>query len=196
KHVILINDLKDVSTFPVQTKTSCIVSIALIAPHRRVKRNILFLSCQTETRINIHAAFDHFLTEQLLSARTSQDAAHDADTLQRHKVSHVLNVAYGVANLFPDQYVYKALPILDLPDTDITAYLGECSSFVDRAREKGGVVLVHCNAGVSRSTSIVIGYLMMREGLTFDEAYGQAKAARPSIRPNPGFHQQLRGYEP
>uniref|UniRef100_G3PCS2 Dual specificity phosphatase 19 n=1 Tax=Gasterosteus aculeatus aculeatus TaxID=481459 RepID=G3PCS2_GASAC len=126
----------------------------------------------------------------------SQDAAHDADTLQRHKVSHVLNVAYGVANLFPDQYVYKALPILDLPDTDITAYLGECSSFVDRAREKGGVVLVHCNAGVSRSTSIVIGYLMMREGLTFDEAYGQAKAARPSIRPNPGFHQQLRGYEP
>ncbi|XP_040035459.2 dual specificity protein phosphatase 19 [Gasterosteus aculeatus] len=126
----------------------------------------------------------------------SQDAAHDADTLQRHKVSHVLNVAYGVANLFPDQYVYKALPILDLPDTDITAYLGECSSFVDRAREKGGVVLVHCNAGVSRSTSIVIGYLMMREGLTFDEAYGQVKAARPSIRPNPGFHQQLRGYEP
>lgn len=51
-------------------------------------------------------------------------------------MSHVLNVAYGVANLFPDQYVYKALPILDLPDTDITAYLGECSSFVDRAREK------------------------------------------------------------
>lgn len=48
----------------------------------------------------------------------------------------MLNVAYGVANLFPDQYVYKALPILDLPDTDITAYLGECSSFVDRAREK------------------------------------------------------------
>ncbi|KAM8859194.1 dual specificity protein phosphatase 19-like isoform 2-T5 [Spinachia spinachia] len=126
----------------------------------------------------------------------SQDAAHDVDTLQRHKVSHVLNVAYGVANLFPDRYVYKTLPILDLPDTDVTAYLGECGSFVDQAREKEGVVLVHCNAGVSRSASIVIGYLMMREGLTFDEAYAEVKLARPSTRPNCGFHRQLRGYEP
>ncbi|KAM6922665.1 dual specificity protein phosphatase 19-like isoform 1-T2 [Lycodopsis pacificus] len=126
----------------------------------------------------------------------SQDAAHDIDTLQRCKVSHVLNVAYGVTNLFPDQLVYKTLQILDLPDTDITSYLGECSSFIDGAREKDGVVLVHCNAGVSRSTSIVIGYLMLGEGLAFDDAYSQVKMARPSIRPNPGFYQQLQSYKP
>ncbi|XP_029305246.1 dual specificity protein phosphatase 19-like isoform X2 [Cottoperca gobio] len=126
----------------------------------------------------------------------SQDAAHDIDTLQRCKVSHVLNVAYGVTDLFPDQLVYKTLQILDLPDTDITSYLGECSSFVDQAREQHGVVLVHCNAGVSRSSSIVIGYLMLREGLPFDDAYSQVKLARPSIRPNPGFYQQLQTYKP
>ncbi|XP_068588150.1 dual specificity protein phosphatase 19-like isoform X2 [Cebidichthys violaceus] len=112
------------------------------------------------------------------------------------QVSHVLNVAYGVTNLYADQLVYKTLQILDLPDTDITSYVGECSSFIDGAREKDGVVLVHCNAGVSRSTSIVIGYLMLREGLSFDDAYGQVKLARPSIRPNPGFHQQLQSYKP
>ncbi|XP_071336067.1 dual specificity protein phosphatase 19-like [Trachinotus anak] len=126
----------------------------------------------------------------------SQDAAHDIDTLQRHKVSHVLNVAYGVNNLFPDQLVYKTLQILDLPDTDITSYLGECSSFIDEARAQDGVVLVHCNAGVSRSSSIVIGYLMLKEGLPFDDAYSQVKVARPSIRPNPGFYQQLQSYKP
>nr|XP_046257112.1 dual specificity protein phosphatase 19-like isoform X4 [Scatophagus argus] len=103
----------------------------------------------------------------------SQDAAHDIDTLQRHKVSHVLNVAYGVTNLFPDQLVYKTLQILDLPDTDITVYLEECSSFIDQAREQGGVALVHCNAGVSRSSSIVIGYLMLREELSFEDAFSQ-----------------------
>lgn len=126
----------------------------------------------------------------------SQDAAHDIDTLRRHKVSHVLNVAYGVDNLFPDQLVYKRLQILDIPDTDITSYLEECSSFIDQAREQDGVVLVHCNAGVSRSSSIVIGYLMLTEGLTFDDAYGQVKQARPTIRPNPGFYQQLQNYKP
>ncbi|XP_067337058.1 dual specificity protein phosphatase 19-like isoform X2 [Channa argus] len=126
----------------------------------------------------------------------SQDAVHDIDTLQRYKVSHVLNVAYGVINLFPDQLVYKTLQILDLPETDITSYLGECSTFIDQAREQNGVVLVHCNAGVSRSSSIVIGYLMMREGLSFDEAYSQVKLARPSMHPNPGFYQQLQSYKP
>ncbi|XP_034754048.1 dual specificity protein phosphatase 19-like [Etheostoma cragini] len=126
----------------------------------------------------------------------SQDAAHDLDTLQRFKVSHVLNVAYGVINLFPDQLIYKTLQILDLPDTDIPSYVGECSSFIDQAREQDGVVLVHCNAGVSRSSSVVIGYLMLREGLSFDDAYSQVKVARPSIRPNPGFYQQLQGYKP
>ncbi|XP_037637844.1 dual specificity protein phosphatase 19-like [Sebastes umbrosus] len=126
----------------------------------------------------------------------SQDAAHDIDTLQRYKVSHVLNVAYGVTNLFPDQLLYKTLQILDLPDTDITSYLGECSSFIDQTREQDGVVLVHCNAGVSRSSSIVIGYLMLREGLSFDDAYSQVKLARPSTRPNAGFYQQLQTYKP
>ncbi|XP_029030695.1 dual specificity protein phosphatase 19-like isoform X1 [Betta splendens] len=126
----------------------------------------------------------------------SQDAAHDIDTLQRYKVSHVLNVAFGVTNLFSDQLVYKTLQILDLPDTDITSYVEECSTFIDRAREQDGVVLVHCNAGVSRSSSVVIGYLMLREGLPFDAAYSQVKQARPSIRPNPGFYQQLQSYKP
>ncbi|KAM9803629.1 dual specificity protein phosphatase 19-like [Neosynchiropus ocellatus] len=126
----------------------------------------------------------------------SQDAAHDADALQKYKVSHILNVAYGVTNLFPDQFVYKSLEILDLPETDITAHLEECSLFIDEAREQGGVVLVHCNAGVSRSSSIVIGYLMLREGLCFDDAFAQVKLARPATRPNPGFHQQLRSYTP
>ncbi|TNM99432.1 hypothetical protein fugu_012465 [Takifugu bimaculatus] len=88
----------------------------------------------------------------------SHDAAHDIDTLQRYKVSHILNVAYGVTNLYPDLFVYKTLRILDLPDTDITSHLAECSSFIDEARKQEGVVLVHCNAGVSRSSSVVIGY--------------------------------------
>lgn len=126
----------------------------------------------------------------------SQDAAHNIDTLQRYKVSHVLNVAYGVPNLYPDLFVYKTLQILDLPDTDITSYLADCSSFIDEARKQKGVVLVHCNAGVSRSSSIAIGYLMQREGLSFEDAYSQVKVARPSIHPNRGFYQQLQSYNP
>lgn len=52
------------------------------------------------------------------------------------QVSHVLNVAYGVTNPFPDRLVYKTLQILDLPDTDITSYMEECGRFIDRARDE------------------------------------------------------------
>lgn len=69
-------------------------------------------------------------------------------------------------------------------------------SFLVLLLRQEGVVLVHCNAGVSRSSSVVIGYLMQREELSFEDAYSQVKLARPSSHPNRGFHQQLQSYKP
>ncbi|XP_032408387.1 dual specificity protein phosphatase 19-like isoform X2 [Xiphophorus hellerii] len=79
----------------------------------------------------------------------SQDAAHDIDTMQRFKVSHVLNVAYGVTNLFPDQVVYKTLQILDLPETDLSSHLEECSSFIDQAKKQTCPTDVCCESAFS-----------------------------------------------
>ncbi|KAJ8012952.1 hypothetical protein DPEC_G00048230 [Dallia pectoralis] len=126
----------------------------------------------------------------------SQDAAHDFGTLKKYKVSHLLNVAYGVENAFPDLFIYKTLSILDLPDTDITSYFQECCKFIDQANAEKGVVLVHCNSGMSRSASVVIGYLMSREGKLFDDAFALVKSARPTTCPNPGFLEQLKGFNP
>ncbi|KAG9349471.1 hypothetical protein JZ751_027916 [Albula glossodonta] len=101
-----------------------------------------------------------------------------------------------VENSFPDLFVYKTLNILDLPDTIITSYFEECSQFIDQAKAEKGVVLIHCNAGVSRSASVVIGYLMSRDRLSFVEAFASVKRARPAICPNPGFLEQLKNYNP
>nr|XP_006636628.1 PREDICTED: dual specificity protein phosphatase 19 [Lepisosteus oculatus] len=125
----------------------------------------------------------------------SQDVAQDFDILKKFKVTHILNVAYGVENTFQDQFVYKQLSILDLPETVITSYFQECSEFIEQVKAQNGVVLVHCNAGVSRSASIVIGYLMSTEGLRFDDAFALVKNARPAICPNLGFMEQLRNYK-
>ncbi|XP_017578371.1 dual specificity protein phosphatase 19a [Pygocentrus nattereri] len=126
----------------------------------------------------------------------SQDAAHDFGTLMKYKVTHILNVAYGVENAFQELFVYKTLSILDQPDTDIISYLQECSQFIDKAKAEKGVVLVHCNAGVSRSVSIITGYLMSREGQSFDDAFSLVKSARPASCPNPGFLEQLKNFKP
>ncbi|XP_049976435.1 dual specificity protein phosphatase 19 isoform X2 [Alexandromys fortis] len=60
---------------------------------------------------------------------------------------------------------------------------------------KDGVVLVHCNAGVSRAAAIVIGFLMTFEEMEFTRALSLVKSARPSICPNSGFVEQLRAYQ-
>ncbi|XP_051480172.1 dual specificity protein phosphatase 19 isoform X1 [Apus apus] len=129
----------------------------------------------------------------------SQDAAHDLETMKKHKVTshvtHVLNVAYGVQNAFLDDFIYKSISILDLPETDITSYFPECFDFIEKAKIQDGVVLVHCNAGVSRAAAIVIGFLMNSERLSFARAYSLVKNARPAACPNPGFVEQLHKYQ-
>ncbi|XP_051842038.1 dual specificity protein phosphatase 19 [Antechinus flavipes] len=124
----------------------------------------------------------------------SQDVAHDLDTLKKHKVTHILNVAYGVENAFLNDFTYKNISILDLPDTNIISYFPECFEFIEEAKLKDGVVLVHCNAGVSRSAAIIIGFLMSTEKITFTSAFSLVKNARPAIYPNPGFMEQLQAY--
>lgn len=60
---------------------------------------------------------------------------------------------------------------------------------------KDGVVLVHCNAGVSRAAAVVTGFLMYSERLSFASAFSVVKNARPAACPNPGFMDQLRQYQ-
>lgn len=51
-------------------------------------------------------------------------------------------------------------------------------------RPSPGGVLVHCMAGVSRSPSVVMAYLMARGGMALAAARSAVKAARPFIHPN------------
>jgi len=62
-------------------------------------------------------------------------------------------------------------------------------------REEGGTVLVHCAAGISRSVSLVLAYLVMHEDMSLNEAYQLVKSRRTIIRPNNGFWTQLISFE-
>ena len=44
-------------------------------------------------------------------------------------------------------------------------------NIADKVREGNGRVLVHCYAGVSRSATMAIGYVMKHFQMTLDESY-------------------------
>ncbi|KAG2432596.1 hypothetical protein HXX76_008936 [Chlamydomonas incerta] len=82
-----------------------------------------------------------------------------------------------------------------MENVDIVSELPDMLSFIDKALAGGGVVLVHCMMGISRSASTVIAYLMWKERIGFVAAAERVYAARPFISPNPGFVLQLRQWE-
>ena len=70
--------------------------------------------------------------------------------------------------------------------------LSLCGDFLEDCRRSQRKVLVHCNAGISRSASVVIGYLISHHDLSYEEAFQLVQASKPSIRPNEGFVKQLK----
>lgn len=55
--------------------------------------------------------------------------------------------------------------------------------------------VVHCAAGASRSTTLVIAYLIKYSGLTLREAFRHTHTGRQCARPNMGFFEQLIRFE-
>ena len=55
-------------------------------------------------------------------------------------------------------------------------------------------VLVHCKAGVSRSVSICIAYLMWKHKMNFTKALELMVQCNPRSKPNNGFRSQLEQY--
>ncbi|KAL6040726.1 Dual specificity protein phosphatase 10 [Balamuthia mandrillaris] len=124
----------------------------------------------------------------------AQEAATNVEGLAHHKVTHILNVATGIENRFPQDFVYLSEPLYDDEQQQIARHFERCFAFIEQGISHSGV-LVHCNAGVSRSASIAIAYLMNKHHLRFEEAYQRVKEAKGDIQPNPSFRRQLLQYE-
>lgn len=62
-------------------------------------------------------------------------------------------------------------------------------------KNANGKVLVHCHAGISRSATICMAYLMSTKRLRMEEAYEFVKSRRRIVSPNFNFMGQLLSYE-
>lgn len=87
------------------------------------------------------------------------------------------------------------IPCLDLPETNLQPVIEKSIEIIESIRSRstnGGCILVHCNAGVSRSAAVCIGYLMKIMNLSFDDSYKLVKSKRECAQPNIGFQKQLK----
>jgi len=70
---------------------------------------------------------------------------------------------------------------------DLSDYLDEATQFIADHIVKGAV-LVHCDAGRSRSVAVVCAYLCRYVGMSWSEAINFVKQRRPEAAPASCFH--------
>jgi predicted protein tyrosine phosphatase len=83
------------------------------------------------------------------------------------------------------------IKIEDVPHENIAFHFDKVNQFIDESLQKGENVLVHCMAGISRSVSLVISYLMYKYKFSYIDALLIIQKTRPIAFPNVGFKNQL-----
>eukprot|EP01006_Ploeotia_vitrea_P007027 TRINITY_DN15669_c0_g1_i1.p2 TRINITY_DN15669_c0_g1~~TRINITY_DN15669_c0_g1_i1.p2 ORF type:complete len:274 (+),score=12.52 TRINITY_DN15669_c0_g1_i1:1360-2181(+) len=128
------------------------------------------------------------------SAITSQE-----QSLATLGITHVVNCTTDVDNCCDESHntqhkaQYVRVPVEDDPTADIGAHLAVSCDFISTAlqAENNNKVLVHCWQGRSRSATVLIYYLMQKDGSAFQDVFNEVNKAR-GIGLNSGFENKLR----
>jgi hypothetical protein len=124
-------------------------------------------------------------------------AASDPGEVRRRGITRIVKMFRDDAE-YPGGYhrhpgvTYAVFPTLDTPEYDIRGDAIEALRFIKEGVDANERVLVHCHAGISRSSTVVLLYLMIYQGLGLDEALDYLTRIRPVVAPNKGFMRHLR----
>ncbi|MCB1119044.1 MAG: dual specificity protein phosphatase family protein, partial [Chlamydiia bacterium] len=117
-----------------------------------------------------------------------------AKELKQRGITHIVCCTEDSVHYHEGKFSYYNVTLTDTDDADITSHLDGAYQFIEKAIKEEGRVLVHCGAGVSRSASVVIAYLMKKEGADYQSTFNFVKTKRPCVNPNRGFVRQLQSY--
>ncbi|KAF7653580.1 hypothetical protein LDENG_00081270 [Lucifuga dentata] len=142
-------------------------------------------------------AYDQEGPVELLPFLFLGSAIHSSrrETLAAAGITAVLNVSSSCPNLYEGELLYLRLTVEDSLAADIRASFSTAIAFINSVKESGGRVLVHCQAGISRSATICLAYLIHTQRVRLDEAFDFVKQRRRVISPNLAFMGQLLQFE-
>ncbi|XP_028813811.1 dual specificity protein phosphatase 8 isoform X2 [Denticeps clupeoides] len=126
----------------------------------------------------------------------SQKDVLNKDLMIQNGITYVLNASNTCPKPeFISESHFMRIPVNDNYCEKLLPWLDKTNEFIDKAKVSNCRVIVHCLAGISRSATIAIAYIMKTMGLSSDDAYRFVKDRRPSISPNFNFLGQLLEFE-
>ena len=126
----------------------------------------------------------------------SQHDAYNKELLKTHNITYELNVSITCPKPdFVQESHFMRIPVNDNYSEKLLPYFPMAFNFLEKVRESSGCALVHCLAGISRSATIAIAYVMQHSKMSYEDAYRYVKSKRPTISPNFNFLGQLVEFE-
>ena len=122
-------------------------------------------------------------------------AGRTDDMLKEKGVTLVINATNGCPMSKKCCVRQVKLKCEDAPGYNLKKHFEDVSGLIQEEKKNGGKVFVHCIGGISRSSSLVLAYLVRYENMTLLDAHTLVKSKRLFIRPNAGFWEQLVQYE-
>lgn len=119
--------------------------------------------------------------------------AHNHQLLLDNGITDIISVApydLDYIDIICHKYIWY-----DISTFDISKLLPETLNLLENLVNNNRRVFVHCQAGISRSATLIIAYLMKSNKMTYIDAYNYVKERRSIIKPNQGFINFLKEYE-
>ena len=122
----------------------------------------------------------------------NMNAALNVEQLRQHGISHVLNVRSKVnwvamVDYEENNIEFAHVLMQDSPSFDMKKNINAAIAFIQTALDVGGKVLVHCNAGISRSPTVVAAYIMANQNVDALCASQLVKNRHTKALPNYSF---------
>nr|CAB3240179.1 dual specificity protein phosphatase 14-like [Phallusia mammillata] len=127
---------------------------------------------------------------------SSGTAVSNKQAVLDKKINCIINATIDLPNRSWNSSIEVIrVPVNDVPHAQIYPYFDKVADLIEQKSRRGERCLVHCVAGVSRSASLCIAYLIKYHRMTLKQAHSHVRHSRPVIRPNVGFWKQLIDYE-
>ncbi|KRX00465.1 hypothetical protein PPERSA_03198 [Pseudocohnilembus persalinus] len=111
--------------------------------------------------------------------------------LQKADITHILITGNNLKAFYPDKFKYKVIPLENYNwNANLMEVFDEAVEFI-----KQGNCFIHCIAGMHRSPTFTIAYLIKEGKMTVQEAYNLTKQKRSLIDPPERFIEQLYKYQ-
>ena len=123
----------------------------------------------------------------------NMNGASDINALKSNNIHYIINCTKNIPNYFEQDFKYLRIPIDDTFGQSIEKYFDVSYNFINNNNAHN--IFIHCHAGISRSATILIAYLMRKNNIDCNSALNIVKNKRSIINPNTEFMKALYNYK-